>query len=382
MINIFQPQIPGSSLNMLSKVFESNWLGRGKLVSEFEFRLSQFLNADQQEITTMSCCSDAIFAILPIIKRRSVAKKVLVPSISFPAVGSAVIDAGLELVLVDVEADTGNISLDAVKQNFDDDVLAVFITHYGGNPVDVLGLREIVGSETFILEDSACALGSVLNDGTSVGLQGDFSCWSFDAMKLLVAGEGGGARIPDRDIRKEFKESLYLGLPASEKSGLDKADGSSEWWSYELNSFGRRSVFTDVNAAIAIPQFELLNERLAKRQMIREIYIKSIQANSDLDFAPQTGCSLFSNYFFTALSDSRDELAHYLKAKGVYTTFRYYPLHKIDLFANAAKVTGMDGSNCFSSRALNIPIHNALSDTDVDQIALLLSGYRREIKIS
>lgn len=379
MINIFQPQIPGSSLNLLSKVFESNWLGRGKLVSEFEFRLSQFLNADRQEITTMSCCSDAIFAILPIIKRRSVAKKVLVPSISFPAVGSAVIEAGLELVLVDVEADTGNISLDAVRQNFDDDVLAVFLTHYGGNPVDVSGLREIVGSKTFILEDSACALGSVLNDGTSVGLQGDFACWSFDAMKLLVAGEGGGARIPDRDIRNEFKESLYLGLPASEKSGLDKVDGSSEWWSYELNSFGRRSVFTDVNAAIAIPQFELLNERLAKRQMIREIYVKSIQANSDLDFAPQTGCSLFSNYFFTALCDSRDELAHYLKAKGVYTTFRYYPLHKIDLFANAATVTGMDGSNFFSSRALNIPIHSALSDIDVDQIANFLSDYRCEI---
>ena len=364
---------------MLAKVFDSNWLGRGKLVAEFELRLSQFLNAEKQEITTMSCCSDAIFAILPIIKKRSSARKVLVPSVSFPAVGSAVIDAGLELVLVDVEADTGNISLDAVKQNFDDDVLAVFITHYGGNPVDISGLRGIVGSKVFILEDSACALGSVLDDGTSVGLQGDFACWSFDAMKLLVAGEGGGARIPDRDIRNEFKESLYLGLPASEKSGLDKVDGSSEWWSYELNSFGRRSVFTDVNAAIAIPQFDLLNERLAKRRMIREFYIESIKANSDLDFSPQTGCSVFSNYFFTVLCDSRDELAHYLKAKGVYTTFRYYPLHKIDLFVNAAKVAGMDGSNAFSSRALNIPIHSALSDTDVDYIARLLADYRCEI---
>jgi aminotransferase len=379
MINIFQPEIPGSSLDMLAKVFDSNWLGRGKLVSEFESRLSRFLNADQQEITTMSCCSDAIFAILPIIKKRSPARRVLVPSVSFPAVGSAVIDAGLELVLVDVEADTGNISLDAVRQNFDDDVLAVFITHYGGNPVDVSGLREIVGSKVFILEDSACALGSVLDDGTSVGLQGDFACWSFDAMKLLVAGEGGGARIFDKDISTEFKESLYLGLPAREKSGLDKADCSSEWWSYELNSFGRRSVFTDVNAAIAIPQFDLLHDRLAKRQVIRELYIKSIKANSDLEFAPQTGCSTYSNYFFTVLCDSRNELAFYLKAKGVYTTFRYYPLHKIDLFVSAAKVGNMDGSNSFSSRALNIPIHTALSDTDVDYIARLLADYRCEI---
>jgi dTDP-4-amino-4,6-dideoxygalactose transaminase len=376
MINIFQPEIPSSSLDMLSDVFDSNWLGRGKLVSEFESLLSKLLNAQRQEITTMSCCSDAIFAILPIIKKRSSAIKVLVPSISFPAIGSAVINAGLELVLVDVEADTGNISLDAIRQNFDDDVLAIFITHYGGNPVDVMGIREIVGSKVFILEDSACALGSVFDDGTSVGLQGDFACWSFDAMKLLVAGEGGAARIPDQDIRNEFKETLYLGLPASEKSGLDKVDDSSEWWSYELNSFGSRSVFTDVNAAIAIPQFDLLNERLAKRQKIRELYVKSINASDSLEFSPQTRCSSYSNYFFTVLCESRNELAFHLKTKGVYSTFRYYPLNKIDLFARAAKVTSMEGSDSFSSRALNIPIHSALSDTDVDYIARLLAEFK------
>ena len=377
MINIFQPEIPGASLDMLSKVFDSNWLGRGKLVAEFELRFSQFLNAERQEITTMSCCSDAIFAILPIIKKRSPARKVLVPSISFPAVGSAVIDAGLELVLVDVEADTGNISLDAVKQNFDDDVLAVFITHYGGNPVDVSGLRGIVGSKVFILEDSACALGSVLDDGTSVGLQGDFACWSFDAMKLLVAGEGGGARILDKDICTEFKESLYLGLPSSEKSGLDKADESSEWWSYELNSFGRRSVFTDVNAAIAIPQFDLLNEKLLRRSWIREQYVSSIKKNSGLQFSPQTGCETYSNYFFTVLCESRNELAHYMRENGVYTTFRYYPLNRIDLFTNHAVIGKMEGSNSFSARALNIPIHNGLKDRDVFSICSLLETYSK-----
>ena len=376
MINLFQPEISESSMKMMSRVFDSNWLGRGKLVSEFEFLLSQFLKADQKEITTMSCCSDAIFAILPVLKKRSLAKKVLVPSISFPAVGSAVIDAGLELVIVDVDADTGNISLDAVKHNFDNDVLAVFVTHYGGNPVDVLGLREIVGSKVYILEDSACALGSVLDDGISVGLQGDFACWSFDAMKLLVAGEGGGARIVDEDIRNEFKESLYLGLPASEKSGLDKADDSGEWWSYQLNSFGRRSVFTDVNAAIAIPQFDLLTKKLAKRKMIREVYIDSIKTNNDLDYASQIGCSSYSNYFFTVLCDCRNELAYYLKSNGVYSTFRYYPLHKIDLFTSVARVRFMEGSDSFSSRALNIPIHTALSDNDIDYIAELLANFR------
>ena len=98
--------------------------------------------------------------------------------------------------------------------------------------------------------------------------------------------------------------------------------------------------------------------------------------NLKLQFSYQTGCSVYSNYFFTVFSDSRNKLAHFLKAKGVYTTFRYYPLHKINLFVNEAKVTDMGGSNAFSSKALNIPIHNSLSDTDVNYIAKLLADYR------
>lgn len=376
MINIFQPEIPAASLEVLSDVFDSNWLGRGKLAAAFEAELSQFLCANQQELTTMSCASDAIFAILPAIKRRSNAKKVLVPSISFPAVGSAVIEAGLELVVVDVEPDTGNLSLAAVEDNLDDDVLAVFLTHYGGNPVNVSELRQLVGKDVYILEDAACALGSILENGVAVGLEGDFACWSFDAMKLLVAGEGGGARIPDAGLRDEFKESLYLGLPSSEKSGLDKAGSHAEWWSYEMNSFGRRSVFTDVNAAIALPQFKLLEQKLARRQMIRDRYMEVIGDSESLSCAHQSGCKRYSNYFFTVLCDSRNDLAQFLKAEGVYTTFRYYPLHKIELFRKSAKICEMRGSDSFSQRALNIPIHSALSDANVDYIVGLLESYR------
>lgn len=375
MINIFQPLVPEDSLDMVAGVFKSNWLGRGKLVSDFESQFSAFLGANREEIVTMSCCSDAIFGILPIIKKRSQRRKVLVPSISFPAVGSSVVEAGLDLVIIDVEGSTGNVSLDSVREHLDEDVLAIFITHYGGNPVDVLGLREIIGPNVFILEDSACALGSVLESGEAVGMHGDFSCWSFDAMKLLVAGEGGGAWIPSQEIRTEFKESLYLGLPASEKSGLDKAGDSTEWWSYDLKCFGRRSVFTDVNAAIALPQFSLLEGKLARRSWIRSQYISSLEFNNNVDFAKQSGCETYSNYFFTLLCDTRNHLACNLKDKGVYSTFRYYPLHKINLFAMNSTIGDIRGSQSFADRALNIPIHDGLSDADVAYICELLSIY-------
>ena len=376
MINIFEPVITKESLDKLKDVFDSRWLGRGNFVKEFEDELSLFMKIPHEEITTMSCCSDAIFGVIRLLAKENVKrKKVLVPSISFPAIGSAVIDNDLELIIVDTEETTGNVCLKSLPLDSYDDVLAIFITHYGGNPVDISKLREIVGNDVYILEDSACALGSVLRDGTAVGSKGDFSCWSFDAMKLLVAGEGGAARFQDPELLNKFKESLYLGLPASQKSGIDQSDKIGNWWSYELNDFGRRSVFTNTNAAIALPQFNSLSDKIERRNWIRHEYIKYMEKNIKLEVAPQSGCMVYSNYFFTVLTDSRDELANYLKKNDVYSTFRYYPLHKIDLFSDHADVLDICGADKFSSRALNIPIHNALTDSNVSKIGELLSKF-------
>ena len=36
MINVFQPTLGGEELARIKEVFDSNWIGKGKLVNEFE----------------------------------------------------------------------------------------------------------------------------------------------------------------------------------------------------------------------------------------------------------------------------------------------------------------------------------------------------------
>tara|TARA_B100001741_G_C16515342_1_gene581930 strand:- start:225 stop:1367 length:1143 start_codon:yes stop_codon:yes gene_type:complete len=375
MINIFQPKITEESLELVKKVFESNWLGRGSLVSEFELELSKYLSIPKSQLTTMSCCSDAIFAIIKLLSQIDNRKTIIIPSISFPAIGSSIKASNCNLKIVDVDAKTGNICLDALSKAIDDDTLAVFYTHYGGIPVDSKKVRDIVGDEVYLLEDSACAFGSFEKKGVSVGKNVDFSCWSFDAMKLLVAGEGGAAYIKDKDLMNKFKEYLYLGLPSKEKSGLDKASDDINWWEYELNCFGTRSVFTDINAAIALPQFHSLDSSINRRNETRKIYIDAINKNNYLDYSSQEGCYQYSNYFFTVLTEFRDELARYMKKNEVYCTFRYYPLHRIDLFKDSSMIENVHGAETFANRALNIPIHQNLTNDEIAKIASLLKAF-------
>jgi dTDP-4-amino-4,6-dideoxygalactose transaminase len=374
MINIFQPSVNDKSLQLLGEVFQSNWLGRGRKVIEFESKLSDFFGVQGENIHTIACASDAIFGVFRVLEFQSGKKEVIVPSISFPAVCSSIVEAGMVPVIVDVDPSTGNVCLDSVSKSLSDNTAAIFITHYGGIPVDVVALRSIVGESVYILEDSACAFGTFV-DGVACGTLGDFGCWSFDAMKMLVAGEGGACHFLDKDFAQKAKEYFYLGLPVSDKSGMDKSGDSARWWEYQLESPGRRSMFTDVNAAIALPQFSSLEDNFTRRVSIRAEYCEAIQCNNKLHYSEQNQPNVeYSNYFYTVLSDDRDNLAAYLKRNGVYSTFRYFPLHKIHLFKQFSSFD-LKGADQFSERALNIPIHHNLSDSDVRHISSLLQNW-------
>jgi len=377
-INIFQPNIGPEALENLQQVFDSNWLGRGPKVKEFEERLSRFIGCSQHSLHTVSCATDSIFQILKVLNRIVGTGTVIVPSISFPAVGSAVLEAGFNLQICDVDACSGQIDLSKLKtlMTAQRDVVAVFSTHYGGSAVDTTELRQIVGEKVYVLEDSACALGSQDMSGVSVGLEADFSCWSFDAMKLLVCGEGAAVHIPNDELLALFKEQCYLGLPMKQKSGMDQSTDTKRWWEYDLNSTGVRSVFTDINAAIGLSQLPLLQKKLERRAEIRQLFVQHIDNLTGLQYLSNMNVTRSSNYFFTVVSEKRDALAHFLKENGIYTTFRYYPLSEVSLFRDYI-YEECHVAKTISDTFLNLPIHDALTDDELLYICSKLTEFSK-----
>lgn len=365
MINLFEPHVSQSSLDLLQEVFLSKWLGRGANAVEFERRLTELLRTDLSKVHTIANCTDAIFGAFEVLGITP-GKEVIVPSISFPAVGSAILAAGLTPKIIDIDLESGNIDLDLVVDALSSKTAAIFVTHYGGIPVDIKRLRKLVGSDIFIIEDAACALGTYIN-GVACGTEGDFGCWSFDAMKLLTCGEGGAIYVANSERMIHAKEYFYLGLPAQAKSGIDRQATDSRWWEYQLKTPGRRSIFTNINAAIGLPQFGELPVALDRRRTIRAYYCEVLD-KCDVKYLRQDDPNvIYSNYFYTVVTDRRDELASFLKKNQIYSTFRYYPLHLINLFQSYAD--DCSAATDFSNTALNIPIHQSLSDMDVEHIA-------------
>jgi len=80
------------------------------------------------------------------------------------------------------------------------------------------------------------------------------------------------------------------------------------------------------------------------------------------------------NYMFWIQTKHRDELARFLLWKGVYTTFRYWPLHRITYFKAKGSFPGADYA---CTHTLNLPIHQAMSIEDVDKVIESIKDFGR-----
>lgn len=367
MINLFQPSLGADELSLIKEVFLSNWLGKGDKVKEFEKRFAQSLSSNPESFLSTTSCTEAIFLSSKLFGFTK-GDEIIVPTISFPSIGSAIIESGAKMIFCDVDKHSLNVTAKDIKKVISNKTKAVYITHYGGVPCDMDEIIDLCNQNGILMiEDSACAVQSFYK-GKACGTLGDMGMWSFDAMKTLSTADGGMMYIKDTEKRIEAEESLYLGLPVRSKSGLDSSENGANWWEFEMNSTGRRAIMNNVTAAMGLSQLDKLNSFINRRKDIFEKYTNELENIGDLRLPPIPEFEHASSYyFFWIQTEHRDELARFLLDKGVYTTFRYWPLNKIKLFSKDLREQ-YPSSDYAASRTLNIPLHQSLSDEDVNLI--------------
>ena len=368
MINLFQPALGQEELDAISEVFRSNWIGQGPKVREFESNFAASLEEKADYFLSTTSCTEAIFLAADIFEFSS-NDEVIVPSISFPSVGSAVLKSGAKMVLCDVEPRSLNVRAEDIEKAITPYTKAVFITHYGGVPCDMDPIVNLCNEyNIYLIEDTACAVRSFYK-GKACGTFGDMGMWSFDAMKTITTGDGGMVFLKSSKHMTKAKELLYLGLPVKQKSGIDSsAGGARNWWEFEINQYGRRATMNDITASIGVCQLRKLPSFLARRREIYDRYCDSLSHCKFLELPPKLADhSTSSYYFFWVQTKCRDRLAQHLLENDVYSTFRYWPLHKVESFKDSANTT-LENTNFIASHTLNIPIHHSLTNENVDYI--------------
>ena len=112
-----------------------------------------------------------------------------------------------------------------------------------------------------------------------------------------------------------------------------------------------------------------------KRKNIWNIYQKELDLPK-LEIEEEIPSNIQHSYFtyLIKVKNARNELATYLKNNDVYTTLRFQPLHKLNLYSKYAK-KALPNSEFLNETGLNLPLHPKLTDNDMDKIISLIKKW-------
>jgi dTDP-4-amino-4,6-dideoxygalactose transaminase len=262
------------------EVLRSGYIGQGPRVEQFEYELSKFLNTDY--VITTNSATSAESLIYHMLKKPSqikfidhfepgdkaieidwpglsVGDEVLATPLTCTATNWPIVSNNLSLKWVDTCPDSLGPDLDDLKRKLSPKTKLISIVHWGGYPVDLRKLREIqydchrkYGFFPLIIEDCAHALGSRF-ESKILGSHGNFSTFSFQAIKHVTSVDGGLLVVPDQNMFKRAKLLRWHGIDreSNRKDFRCEADIPEIGFKYHMN---------DVSAAIGLANLKHYDE--------------------------------------------------------------------------------------------------------------------------
>lgn len=364
MINVFGSKVGKEEIDNVSTSINNQWMGMGPNTKEFEKKMQERLGAETPFLLVDSG-SNGLYLALTLMDLPK-GSDVIVPSLTWVSCAQAVLLVGCNPVFADVDINTQNITAETVKAVLTPNTSAVMVVHYGGLPVDMDPIMEL---GIPVIEDACHAVDSVYK-GKACGLIGDVGVYSFDAVKNLAIGEGGGVVSVHPEYMERASLLRYCGIG---KSGFEASTHSKErWWEYNIVEPFIKMCPSDIAAGIGLGQLTKLDELQAYRKKIWDIYQYEFGRMEHVVTPVDANEGDKHSYFtYFVRIPNRDKVAKYLYDEGIYTTLRYHPLHLNSLYKSSLTLANCEELN---ETGLNLPLHPSLSMDDVDYIVEKVKG--------
>lgn len=188
----------------LDDAFASGAWGKyhGPAIPQLEDVLRAYFDLDH-----VLLCGSGTFAVELALRAVKVGPgdEVLMAAYDYPGNFFAIHALGAMPVLVDLEPDSWQMSLDRLKESIGPACKTILASHLHGGMVPMKPLMELAGRHGLtVVEDAAQCPGAII-DGKKAGPWGDVGVLSFGGSKLLTAGRGGALLIRDQSVHQRAR---------------------------------------------------------------------------------------------------------------------------------------------------------------------------------
>ncbi len=336
-------------------------LTNGRYVRELERAAAEYLGVGH--CVAVGSCTAGLMLVL---RAAEISGDVMVPSSTFAATAHAVAWNGVRPVFADIDPSTLNLSPEAVENEVTSQTEAILAVHLYGTPCDVEGLADVAhrhGLRLFF--DSAHAFGSV-HGGRRIGGFGDAEVFSLSPTKTLVAGEGGLITTSDEEIAERCRMGRDYGNPGD----------------YDCRFVGLSARMSEMHAAIALGSIQDIEERIARRNALAQLYRETLGAVPGIRFpeVPEGDRSTYKDFtLLVAASEfglGASDLQSALAEEGI-DTRRYYspPVHTMKAYEYLGGASAhLPTTMMAAEQVLTLPLWGGIGE---EQIVRVASAIRR-----
>ncbi len=242
--------------------------------------------------------------------------EVIMPTFTFVASFEAIMMTGATPVVVDID-DTLTLDIASVKAAITSRTKAIMPVHMCGSMANLEALKSICDTHHLQLIEDACqAIGGTYK-GKSLGTIGDLGCFSFDFVKTVTCGEGGGVITNNATYAKHLDHFSDHG---HDHIGNDRGAEAHSFLGYNFR-------ISELNAAVGLAQFRRIDEFLALQKKHYSILRHALETIDGVTFrtVPEGGVEsyAFLNFFLDDLETARSVIQSF-KDNGVDVCFHYY----------------------------------------------------------
>ena len=354
--------------NGIQAVIDSASFIKGPVVSEFQQNLEVYTGA--KHVIPVGNGTDALQIALMALGLKP-GDEVITPTFTFIATAEVVALLGLKPVVVDVDWDTMNISVEAVRKAITPNTKAIVPVHLFGQCADMEALIQIAKENNlFIVEDACQAIGAVytFSDGTQkqAGTMGEIGCTSFFPSKNLGCYGDGGAIFTNND-------TLAAKMRAIANHGMVVR--------YYHDSVGVNSRLDSIQAAVLNAKLPHLNEYIAARQAAAEYYDTAFANHPNILIPTRSTHSthVFHQYTLRLVDVDRERLRNRLAEAGIPAMIYYpVPLHLQKAYQDTRYQAGeFPVAERLAACVLSLPMHTEL---DEEQLAYITTHVLEALK--
>jgi len=353
-------------LSSIEEVMDSATFINGPAVKSFQSDLEKYLNV--KHVIPCANGTDALQIALMALELEP-EDEVITSDFTFAATVEVVKLLQLKPVLVDIDKDNFNISLEAIKKAITPKTKVIIPVHLFGQCTDMESLMALTKEKGIhIVEDTAQGIGAkyTYSNGEThfAGTMGAIGTTSFFPSKNLGAfGDAGAIFTNDDDLAIIMRSIVNHGMGVK----------------YYYDRVGVNSRLDSIQAAILGIKLKHLNSYISARQKVAAYYsdffnqIEGVETPKLEEYSTH----VFHQYTLKIDGINQFEAQKYLNEKGIPAMIYYpVPLHSQKAYdAETYNDKDFNVTNKLCKTVLSLPIHTELEEDQLNYICKSVKEY-------